>query len=118
MAKVSTPDLQQSVCKRLEYWESHEGYWTSEKFIKQLEKEVQISEVKYPKSEQWKHVWVFDSSSCHTARADDALDVNRMNVNPGGKQPKMRDTVWAGKVQKLTYSLGIPKELRVVLERH
>ena len=29
-------------------------------------------------------------SSCHAAMADDALDANKMNVNPGGKQRKMR----------------------------
>ena len=30
-----------------------------------------------------------------------------MNVNPGGKQIVMRDTVWAGKVQKMNYTLGV-----------
>ena len=29
--------------------------------------------------------------------ADDALDVNAMNVKPGGKQRIMRDTIWNGK---------------------
>ena len=32
-----------------------------------------------------------------------------MNVNPGGKQRKMRDGWWDEKVQKMNYSLGIPK---------
>ena len=43
---------------------------------------------------------VFDQPSCHTAIAEDALDVSNMNVGQGGKQGKMRDTVWAGKPQK------------------
>jgi len=53
---------------------------------------VDIAEIKYPKEDGWRHVWVFDHSSCHATMADDALDVNKMNVNPGGKRV-MRDTV-------------------------
>ena len=47
---------------------------------------------------------------------DDALDVSKMNVNPGGKQRVMRDGFWNGKVQKINFALGIPKGLRRVLE--
>ena len=47
---------------------------------------------------------------------DDALDVSKMNVNPGGKQRVMRDGFWNGKVQKMNFALGIPKGLRRVLE--
>ena len=61
-------------------------------------------------------MWLFDHSSCHAAMPDDALDVNKMNVNPGGKQRVMRDGWWGGKSQKMTYNLGIPKGMRVVLE--
>ena len=70
---------------------------------------VAIANVRYPKEEGWK-VEVFDQSSCHKAMASDALDVLKMNVNPGGKQPKMRDTVWGGKPQKMC--LGIPKGMK------
>ena len=59
---------------------------------------------------------MFDPSSCHAAMPEDALDVNRMNVNPGGKQRVMRDGWWGGKPQKRNYNLGIPKGMRVVLE--
>jgi len=57
-----------------------------DKFVKQMERAVDIAEIKYPKEDGWHHVWVFDHSSCHAAMADDPLDVNKMNVNPGGKQ--------------------------------
>ena len=40
---------------------------------------------------------MFDQSSCHKAGAADSLDASKMNVNPGGKQLKMHDTVWAGR---------------------
>ena len=44
-------------------------------------------------------------SSCHAAMSDDALDTCKMNVNPGGKEHKMRDSEWQGKVQKMFQSL-------------
>ena len=99
----------------LEYGESREGYWTSEKFMLQIEEAVTVSEIKYPK-ERWRVVWVFDQSSCHKAMAADALDASKMNVNPGGKQPKMHDTVWAGKPQKMSFNLGVPKGMKQVLK--
>ena len=55
-------------------------------------------------------------SSCHTAMAEDALDANKMNINPGGKQPVMHDTIWARRPQQPTFAIGIPKGLRCVLE--
>ena len=36
----------------------------------------------------------FDNSSNHAAFRSDTLVVNRMNLKPGGKQPKMRNTVF------------------------
>ena len=46
----------------------------------------------------------------------DALDVNAMSVKPGGKQHVMRDGFWNGKVQKMNFSLGVPKGLQLALE--
>ena len=50
------------------------------------------------------------------AMSDDALDVSKMNVNPGRKQRVMRDGFWDGKAQRMVTSAGIPKEMRIVLE--
>ena len=110
------PSQKQYARAFLEYGENREGYWNRDRFIDQMKQAVEIAEIKYPKSEGWRHVWVFDHSSCHNAMADDALDVNKMNVNPGGKQRIMRDTVWQGKAQSLTFSLGIPKGMKRVLQ--
>jgi len=52
---------------------------------------------------------------------DDALDVSKMNVNPGGKQLVLQDGFWNGKPQKMNYSLGVPKGTyasRIGGERH
>ena len=96
-AKVTNPNIRPYAREFLEYGESKEGYWTRDKFIAQMQRAIEITENKYPKEGGRRHVWVFDYSSCHAAMADDALDVNAMNVKPGGKQRIMRDTIWNGK---------------------
>ena len=40
-----------SARKLLEYGESREGYWTSERFMKQIEYAVEVAEAKYPKEQ-------------------------------------------------------------------
>ena len=39
-----------------------------------------------------------------------------MNVQPGGTQPKLRTTTWAGKEQKMVYDNSTAKGTRTVLE--
>ena len=53
---------------------------------------LQIAEYNYP-MESHTIVWLFDQSSCHRAFAEDALNVRRMNVRPGGAQPRLRNSV-------------------------
>ena len=96
-AKVDDPTIRLQAREFLEYGESREGYWTSDKFMKQMEMAVKIAEMKYPKNDGWRLVWIFDHSSCHGAMAEDALDVTKMNVKPGGVQRVMRDEFWNGK---------------------
>lgn len=51
--------------------------------------------------------------------AADALNAKKMNVNPGGAQPILRDTQYNGKVQKMYYierGQKIAKGLKRVLE--
>ena len=75
-----------------------------------------IAEIKYPNCDNWRHVWIFDYCSCHAAMLDDALDVSKMSVNPGGKQRIMRDGYWSGKIQHMNCAIEKPKSLRVILE--
>ena len=100
-----------------EYGEAREGYWTCDNFMEQMKRAIKIAEFKYPKSDGWKHVWIFDQSGCHAAMADDSLNVSKMNVNPGGKQRVMRDGYWNEKVFKMNYAIGVPKGLCVVLQQ-
>jgi len=69
-------------------------------------------------------VFAFDNSSSHAAFAADALNVRNMNVNPGGKQAIMRDTIFNGQVQKMVFPdnyldpslCGKAKGMRAVLQ--
>ena len=97
-AKLSDPHFPLQARQLLEYGDSKEGYWTSVRFMQQMERAVRIADFKYPKSDGWRCVWIFDHSSCHTCVPEDALDVNFMNVHSGGKQRVMCDGIWDGKV--------------------
>ena len=109
-AKVPT-----TACVLLEYRAEQEGYWNSERFLANMADAVKIANFKYtPKKNAI--VFVFDQSSCHKAYAENALNVNRLNVHPRGKQPCMRDTVWAGQAQKLVDKDGVPKGMKKILE--
>ena len=119
MAKVGTPNLRRYAREFLEIGENREGYWTRDKFIAQMKCAIKMAEIKYPTSEGWRHVWVFDHSSCHAAMADDALVAGKMNVKPGGMQKIMRDTSWNGRIQKMYFMQGGRKEakgMKLVLE--
>ena len=48
--------------------------------------------------------------------ADDALNADKMNVGPGGKQPKMHATMWDGAVQHMIDESGTPKGMKKILE--
>ena len=74
-----------------------EGYWNNDKFIKQVDV-IKIVKVKYPK-DYYNLFWFFDHSAGNIAFAEDALNVNRMNAQPEGAQPRMRDTYYNGKLQ-------------------
>lgn len=54
-------------------------------------------------------VWVFDCSSAHEGLAEDALNINNMNINPGRKQTHLRDTIIP-----LSNPLPLPASLTLV----
>jgi hypothetical protein len=68
-------------------------------------------------------VFAFDNSTSHGAFSPNALVASHMNVGPGGKQPKMRDTVFNGQIQTMNFpddysneSLrGKPKGMKQIL---
>ncbi|KAJ6552377.1 hypothetical protein B0H10DRAFT_2242143 [Mycena sp. CBHHK59/15] len=58
--------------------------------LEEVKDVIKIFNVKYPNGVA---VFVFDCSSAHEAYASDALLAHKMNRGPGGKQPRMRDTI-------------------------
>ncbi|KIO33209.1 hypothetical protein M407DRAFT_65838 [Tulasnella calospora MUT 4182] len=54
-----------------------DGYWDMKQLLEQVNKQM---------------LFIFDRSSTHCSFAADALNAKKMNVNPGGKQPKMHAT--------------------------
>jgi len=61
--------------------------------------------------------WFFDHSSGHTAYASDALNASKMNVKPGGAQPKMLSTInpVTGRGQKIVLADDTPKGMKQIL---
>jgi len=75
---------------QLEIGKNKEGYWTGEHQLEQARLVDQIIRIKWP----WvQPAHLYDWSSGHHAFADDALVALKLNANPGGKQPVMRDTL-------------------------
>ena len=103
-AKVHNPDIKMGARQLLEYGEARDGYWTGDKFMKQMKKVVKVAETIYPKEKGYQLYWVFDQSGCHVAYiyAENALNVNRMNPKEGGCQPLMHDTTFEGKRISMT----------------
>ena len=55
-------------------------------------------------------VFAFDNFSNHAKLADDTLNVTNMNLNPGGKQPIMRDTIFNRQSQSMVFPTDHPDE--------
>ena len=54
-----------------------ETFWNMERARKDLEIQFIAQmhrgiEIKYPMEDGWHHVWIFDHSSCHATKADNA----------------------------------------------
>ena len=114
-AAQTDPSIRMCAREIIKFGSGSEGYWTNARFLQQMERAVKIGDIKYP-SDKFSKVWIFDQSSGHCAFSEDALNVHRMNVGPGGAQPRMRDTIWDGKVQQMVMSDGRPKGMRIVLQ--
>ena len=79
----------------------------------QTHKAISPFKKKYP---QCQGLFAFDNAPSHMKRQSNALNVDRMNVRGGGKQPFMRDTVWHGKTHQMVTAEGVQKGMRMVLE--
>ncbi len=115
IAKSTDQAFPRQVREIFEYGAAQEGYWTAEKFMKQIERAMKIAEHKYP-SDTHTLVWLFDQNSCHKEYTPNALNTRHTNIKPGGAQPVLRDMIWAGKVQRLVFHDGTPKGMKQIVE--
>ena len=116
--RSNEPDFPAEARELLEYVAEREGYWTGDKFMKQVQNAVRIAEHKYDATTHTL-MWLFDQSSCQKAMSSDALNVARMNIRPGGAQSLLRDTEWppgSGCVQHLVDVNGVAKGMKEILE--
>ena len=90
-----------------------EGYFTNPMFLNQVSTAIDIFERKHPQSQG---CFLFDNAPSHKKVAADALNADKLNVRPGGKQPCLRDTMWDGRVQKMQLPDGRPKGMKLILE--
>ena len=67
-----------------------DAWWDLTQLIEQVRKTISIFVYTHPNCIG---IFIFDWSSAHEGFAEDALNVNSMNLNPGGKQKKMRNTI-------------------------
>jgi hypothetical protein len=97
----------------LEYGKGN--WWNSERMLAQLRKVVALRNRLFP----WARcIWRFDHSSNHKAKSEDALNVYRMSIGPGGKQPLLRSTLvldegslLKGQQQSMVFKAPHPPEL-------
>jgi len=104
------PTIPAEAREYLEPGKDREGYWTAENVLEQIKtKAIPIFEILYPNCIG---VFAFDNSSNHAIFAKDALISKRMNLNPGGLQPKMHDTYWGpdNKLQSMVFSNNHPNK--------
>ena len=61
-------------------------------FFCSVNKDVMNESLKTGFLSQFQLLFIFDNAPSHRKKADDALNVHKMNLRPGGKFRQMRDT--------------------------
>jgi len=111
------------------------AWWDLAQLVSQMEHTIKVFEHTHPDCVA---IFVFDRSSAHKGFAENALNIHNMNINPGGKQRKLRDTTipfsnpalapgeedTCSQVQKMCFPddhtdpelRGKPKGIRLVLQ--
>ncbi|KAG2031714.1 hypothetical protein BDR03DRAFT_994603 [Suillus americanus] len=76
----------------IEYGKNYDGCWNGEMFVVQgkLRNKI-IPAFERAHGPGYQALFLIDNSQGHSAYADDALLISRMNINPGGKQAQMKD---------------------------
>ncbi|KIJ50195.1 hypothetical protein M422DRAFT_246031 [Sphaerobolus stellatus SS14] len=76
--------------RRLWLGKNGDSWWDCSQLLAQIKNAIPIFEFLHPGAIG---IWIFDCSSAHESFAEDALNVKNMNINPGGKQRCLRQTI-------------------------
>ncbi|EJF60164.1 hypothetical protein DICSQDRAFT_63456, partial [Dichomitus squalens LYAD-421 SS1] len=95
----------------LEYGKNHEGFWNGELFCKQLTERFFPAFKKAHGDGHIACILVDNSQGLgHSVYAPDALRASKMNLNPGGAQPHMRDGWYLRDGEKVTQQMIFPSD--------
>ncbi|CAM9780886.1 unnamed protein product, partial [Heterosigma akashiwo] len=87
--------------ERLFRGKGRKGYWTAEHVVNQVGEIIDVLQFKFPGK---KFVFLFDWSSNHDKKAEDAVQLHKMGVKWGGKQAAMRSTTG---LKQVLYERGL-----------
>ncbi|KAI0050733.1 hypothetical protein FA95DRAFT_1486740 [Auriscalpium vulgare] len=87
----STVGWLKQASQSLEYGKNYEGYWTGELLISVQLKQKIIPAFEEAHGPGYQALFLVDNSQGHSAYAENSLLTSRMNLNPGGKQARLRD---------------------------
>ncbi|KAF8055963.1 hypothetical protein FPV67DRAFT_1384425, partial [Lyophyllum atratum] len=93
----------------LEYGKNYDGYWTGDMFCTQLTEKI-IPAFERVHGPGYQALFMVDNSQGHSAYSADALVANRMNVNPGGKQPCLRNGWYEYNGQRFPQEMVFPAD--------
>ena len=113
--QLKASNLQRYATETFEYGDNK--YWNSEMLAHQtLQVAIPLFEAAFPPG-RFQGLFLFDNATSHNVMASDALDVRKMNLGPGGKQPVMRDG-WNPRTNapQAMNENGIPKGIRTILK--
>ncbi|CCI41894.1 unnamed protein product [Albugo candida] len=92
--QLEYPDVPKESCVYMKPGKNNDGWWTAEHLHAQVRhKAIPIFNAQFLGSQA---LFAFDNATSHAAFAGDALVAKRMNLGPGGKQPKMRNELNKG----------------------
>ena len=87
---LKPPLLNSPFSYELEYGCGREGYWTYEHMVLQIEDCVDVLFHTHP---QFDFLFLLDHSNGHDRMRPNGLNLNKLNIRHGGKQPQMRDSI-------------------------
>ena len=75
--------------RELSYGAGHDGYWSYEHMVLQLEDCIDVLHHTHP---QFDYLFLLDHSNGHDRLQEDGLSISKINIKFGGKQPRMRSS--------------------------